>query len=225
LRRGAAGRGERNLDQGFVRQRPQPDCIKAAQGSAPIRGWSGHPYLTLQELDKSFAAVALVGYHSRAGSGSSPLAHSFTGKVTTIKINDIYVSEFLMYAFTSAYVGVPLVFVSGDQGICDEVKQFNSRIQTVAVKQGIGNSTVNVHPEIAIARIREGMAHAVFEASRLEGSPLPAHFLVEVRYRAAFNAYHDAFDPGARQTDAMTLRFETDDYFEVLRFMSFTVWA
>ena len=192
-----------------------------------IRGWSGHPVLTLQGLDNTFATVALIGYHSRAGSGASPLAHNFTGKVTTIKINGVFVSEFLMDAYTSAYVGVPLVFVSGDQGICDEATQLNAHIQTLAVKQGVGNSTVNLHPDLAVARIREGMVQAVAQALKGDAArhqvALPEHFSIEVRYRAAYSAYHDGFYPGAQQTDAMTVRFDTQDYFEVLRFMMFTV--
>ncbi len=190
-----------------------------------IRGWSGHPFLTLQGLDKTFAAVALIGYHSRAGSGTSPLAHSFTGKLTTLKINDVFASEFLMDAYTAAYAGVPLVFISGDRGICDEAAAFNPRIQTAAVKQGVGNSTVNIHPELATARIREGMAQAVTQVANFVQPALPAHFSVESRYRAGYNAYHDAFYPGARQIDDMIVRFETDDYFEVLRFMMFTAQA
>lgn len=188
-----------------------------------IRGWSGHPFLTLQELDNTFQAVALIGYHSRAGSGTSPLAHSFTGKVTYIKLNDRDVSEFLMDAYTSAYVGVPLVFISGDQGICDEAVGFNPHIGTVAVKQGVGNSTVNIHPDLAVAHIRAGMEQALKGSAMQHQVSLPARFDIEIRYRAAYNAYHDGFYPGARQTGPMTVGFDTDDYFEVLRFLLFTV--
>src|SRR5258705_2267272 len=39
-----------------------PDCARL------IRGWSGHPLCMVQELDDSFAAVLLLGYHSKAGS-------------------------------------------------------------------------------------------------------------------------------------------------------------
>jgi D-amino peptidase len=190
-----------------------------------IRGWSGHPFLTLQELDKTFHAVALIGYHSRAGSGTSPLAHSFTGKVTYIRLNDRDVSEFLMDAYTAAYVGVPLIFIAGDQGICDEAAGFNPQITTVAVKQGVGNSTINIHPDLAVASIREGMAQALKGDAFQHPVSLPPHFKVEIRYRSAYNAYHDAFYPGAQQIDAMRIGFETDDYFDVLRFLMFTVQA
>ena len=39
------------------------------------RGWSGHPYFMMDRLDSTFQAVVMIGYHSRAGSGASPLAH------------------------------------------------------------------------------------------------------------------------------------------------------
>jgi D-amino peptidase len=188
-----------------------------------IRGWSGHPFLTLQELDKTFHAVALIGYHSRAGSGTSPLAHSFTGKVTLIRLNGQDVSEFLMDAYTAAYVGVPLIFISGDQGICDEATAFNPHISTVAVKQGVGNSTINIHPELAVASIREGIAQSLKGDAFQYPVALPKHFTIDVRYRTSYNAYRNSFYPGARQIDASTVQFETDDYFEVLRFMAFTV--
>ena len=188
-----------------------------------IRGWSGHPFLTLQELDKTFNAVALIGYHSRVGSGTSPLAHSFTGKITLIRLNDQDVSEFLMDAYTAAYVGVPLIFISGDQGICDEAQAFNSQITTVAVKQGVGNSTINIHPELAVASIREGISQALKGDTSQHPVILPEHFSIEVRYRHAYNAYRNGFYPGAQQINDTTVRFEADDYFEVLRFMAFTV--
>jgi D-amino peptidase len=190
-----------------------------------IRGWSEHPFLTLQELDNTFQAVALIGYHSRGGSGQSPLAHSYTGKVTYIKLNDREVSEFLMDAYTATYVGVPLVFISGDQGICDEATGFNPRISTVAVKQGVGNSTINIHPDLAVAHIREGMAQALKGNWGQPMVALPPHFSVEIRYRSAYQAYRNAFYPGAQQTGDATIGFDTDNYFDVLRFLLFTVQA
>jgi D-amino peptidase len=190
-----------------------------------IRGWSGHPFLTLQELDKTFSAVALIGYHSRAGAGTSPLAHSYTGKITGMQLNGQDVSEFLIDAYTCAYVGVPLIFLSGDKGICEEAEGYNPQIFTVAVKQGVGNSTVNIHPDLAVAQINAGMAQAVKSLADWRAVPLPDHFSIEVRYRTPYNAYHDGFYPGAQQASPTIVRFETDDYFELLRFLTFTVYA
>jgi D-amino peptidase len=188
-----------------------------------IRGWSGHPFKTLQELDDTFRAVVLIGYHSGAGAGQSPLEHTFTGNVMCIKLNDHYVSEFLIDAYTAAYAGVPLVFVSGDKGLCDQVTLLNPHIRTVAVKEGIGGSTVNIHPELATARIREGVAQALGGDMAQCQVPLPARFSVEVRYRDHARAYQYSFFPGAKQKDVFAVQFDTESYFEVLRFLLFAV--
>ena len=43
-----------------------------------MRGWSGHPYQMVDGLDASFKALLMIGYHSRAGSDTNPLAHTLT---------------------------------------------------------------------------------------------------------------------------------------------------
>ncbi len=73
-----------------------------------IRGWSGHPFLMAQELDETFQAMLMIGYHSRAGSNANPLAHTNTGSAAYIKINDHYASEFLVHAYAAALVNVPV---------------------------------------------------------------------------------------------------------------------
>jgi len=87
-----------------------------------IRSSSKHPYCMMQGLDKTFDAALMIGYHSHAGSDRNPLAHTINSDIAYIKINDIYTSEFLMNAYTAAMLGVPVVFVSGDRGLCESVK-------------------------------------------------------------------------------------------------------
>ncbi len=196
---------------------------KLPQEARLIRGWSGHPFQTLQELDGTFQAVALIGYHSGAGWGKSPLEHTYTGNVMCIKLNGDYLSEFLIDACTAAYVNVPLVFVSGDKGLCDQTALLNPCIKTVAVKEGIGGSTVNLHPELATTRIRAGVAQALTGEMAQYQLSLPAHFSLEVRYRTHTKAYQYGFFPGAKQKDTFTVQFDTENYFDVLRFLLFAV--
>src|SRR5512136_2420739 len=51
------------------------------------RGWSSHPFAMVQELDETFQAVMMIGYHSRAAGGTSPLAHTMTGSFAHILLN------------------------------------------------------------------------------------------------------------------------------------------
>lgn len=196
---------------------------KLPQTARLIRGWSGHPFMMLQELDDTFQAVLLVGYHSRAGAGTNPLAHTMSGKVTHLLLNDHYASEFLIHAYAAASLHIPVVFVSGDRGLCDEVALLNPHIRTVAVKEGIGASTVNIHPDLATARIREATAEALRHDITLCQIPVPGHFSIQLRYREHAQAYSGGFFPGARQIDPFTVQFDTDSYFEVLRFLLFAV--
>ncbi len=188
-----------------------------------IRGWSGHPFLTLQELNDTFSAALLIGYHSGAGFGKSPLEHTWSGNVMCIKLNGEYASEFLTDLYTATHVGVPVAFVSGDQGLCDSITRLNPHIGTTAVKEGIGNSTINLHPAQAVERIRAGVQQALTgDLSRCRVS-LPEHFKMEIRYRSQARAYQYGFFPGARQTDTFTVQFESNDYFDILRFLMFGV--
>lgn len=117
-----------------------------------VRGWSGHPLAMVQELDESFAAVLLIGYHARAGAESNPLAHTISLKVAEMRINGEPVSEFRLHTFAAALLGVPVAFVSGDEGLCQDVAALNERIRTVGVSQGRGPSTISLAPATASRR-------------------------------------------------------------------------
>jgi D-amino peptidase len=188
-----------------------------------VRGWSGHPFCMVQELDHSFHAVIMVGYHSRAGTNTSPLAHTMSTTVAEMTINGQAISEFLLHSYAAAYVGVPVVFVAGDAGICTEVATLNQHIRTVAVKQGIGNSIVSIHPTVALEKIRTGVEAALRNDFGRCAIPLPPHFTVMIRYRDHMKAYKSSFFPGVELRQADTIAFNTDNYFEVLRLLLFTV--
>jgi D-amino peptidase len=186
-----------------------------------IRGWSGHPFMMMQDLDDSFKAAIMIGYHSRVGAGTNPLSHTMTGNYTAITINGQPVSEFFINTCTAASVKVPVVFLSGDKGLCDEVVAINKYIGTVAVKEGIGDSTVSIQPRLATERIQAGVAAVLKGNVSRCLLNLPEHFVIEIRFRRHPSAYHAGFYPGAGLVDDYTVRFESDDYFEILRFMSF----
>jgi D-amino peptidase len=186
-----------------------------------VRGWSGHPYMMVQGLDSSFGALMMVGYHSRAGSGENPLAHTMTGALTYIKINGQFTSEFLINAYTAALEKVPVVLVTGDAGLCAEAAGQVPGLTGVAVKQGSGDSTVNLHPQLAVQQIRTAARAALRGDLSTRQAALPERFSVEIRYRNHARAYGASFYPGARLSDPHTLQFETANYFDVLRLFAF----
>lgn len=192
------------------------------QSTRLIREFSGHPYGMMQEIDGTFTAAIMVGYHSFAGSGGSPLAHSFNEEVIdSIRINDCDGSEFLLNAYTAAYAGVPVVFVCGDEELCEHVKQINGHIRTVAVKRGVGSSVISLHPEAVLPQIKEGVRLALGGEMKACLLRLPEKFKVEISFIHHYQAYKASFYPGMKQVSPKKLLFETGDYFEVLRMKSF----
>ena len=94
-----------------------------------IHSWAGHPLCMVQELDESFDAVMMIGYHSAAGSEANSLAHTLSLKPHLIRLNGRITSEFYIHALAGSMLGVPTVFVSGDEGLMDSLRQ---AIQDVA---------------------------------------------------------------------------------------------
>ena len=185
-----------------------------------IREWSGHPFSMVQGLDETFDAVIFTGYHSRAGSDTSPLAHTFTGSLMHFKINDRYASEFLINSY-SAYVGVPVVMITGDKGLCEEAKEVIPNINTVAVSEGVGTSNISIHPHLATKKIRETARQAVSGNLDRCKINLPGKFEIEILYKDNRLAYKTSFYPGARLEGTHAIKFECSDYFDVLRLLTF----
>ena len=96
-------------------------------------------------------------------------------------------------------------------------------IHTVAVSHGIGGSAISVHPQRAVSSIRKGVEAALSRDLSSARMDLPPHLRMEVRFRDHMDAYIASFFPGVMSVDPHTVLFESDDYFELLRVLMFTV--
>jgi D-amino peptidase len=186
-----------------------------------IRGWSGHPYGMVQEIDESYGAVAFLGYHSPSASGGHPLSHTLTGKYARIELDGERLSELRLSATTAAVHRVPAVFVSGDAGLCDEARARFPEAVVVPSGQGIGHSTVTRHPDEVLALLREGMAEAVRRAPSLQVDPPRGPFALEVRFRVHHDAYRASHYPGASLVADDRVRLVADEWLDVLRALLF----
>jgi len=192
-------------------------------GIEVARGWSGHPLMMLQALDPSFDAVVMVGYHAGAGSGGSPIEHSCSLRLIELRLNDAPVSEFVIHTYAAAALGVPVVFVSGDEGLCRTVREFDPNIGTVATKRGAGGSIISRHPQDIVQQIERKVQDVLGSLGGFSPVVLPDSFRVELRYRKHQDAYTASFFPGAESVDPFTIGFRSSSYEEVLRFLLFVL--
>lgn len=187
-----------------------PDDVKL------IRGWTGDQYSMLQQLNSSFDAVLFIGYHSGAGENGNPLAHTMNHtKINYFKINGEIATEFHLHAFLAEELGVPVIFVSGDKMLCDRVNSYNSYIETVAVKEGIGNGTINISPSLSKKRIKEKVLLSMSNISLCHVEK-KGSFVTEINFKTHQDARRASFYPGVKLLDEHTVSFESKSAAELM---------
>ena len=189
-----------------------------------IRGWSGHPYSMVQELDGSFTALLMIGYHSMAGKGGNPLAHTMSSsKIESIFINDQQTSEFFLHGNIASKHKVPLVFVSGDAGLCKEVRDVSPNTICHATMVGVGDSTISIQPEESRNAIRKKVKDSLSSDLKYCIWDHPKSFTLKIRFIKQQTAYRASHYPGSKLLDAKTVTYRNDDYDNIMRFILFTV--
>ncbi|MBL6990351.1 MAG: M55 family metallopeptidase [Bacteriovoracaceae bacterium] len=188
------------------------------------RGWSGHPYLMMDGIDNTFDAVVYIGYHSRAGSLHNPLAHSFSGrKIHEVKINGHLMSEFLINSYIASSEKVPVIFLSGDDGLCQSAKRYNEKIKTVSTQKGVGAATIAQSPKKSLEEIEAGVNFGLTNIKTNSAVALPSDFCLEILFNNAPDAYSISFYPGARLSNDRLISFKSTNYFDLLTMLKFAV--
>jgi D-amino peptidase len=186
-----------------------------------IREWSGHPYSMIQELDESFAGLVMIGHHASAGSEGNSLAHTLNTRTHMITLNGKPVSEFRLCALSAASFDVPVVFISGDKALMEEVEQTNPHIGRLAVKEGRGQSTISMTPLAAQNAIRVGVAKSLRGKLKDCLLQMPGQLTLDVTYVSPALAYEKSFYPGCQYIGNRTNRVETNNIFDVMRALRF----
>jgi hypothetical protein len=129
-------------------------------------------------FDSSVSGIILWGYHVKAGSNSGKLNHTNSRRVKHIKINNKEIGEVYLHGLYAFCNGVPLIAVSGDGGLRDEVKKdigdipfFNSDIGYRVPKEEYHDSiknfilSLNFHDLLKINQNLDWPADTIMEVS------------------------------------------------------------
>ncbi|MFC1558846.1 M55 family metallopeptidase, partial [candidate division KSB1 bacterium] len=93
----------------------------------------------LNTIDSSFDALIFIGKHPMSNTPNGNLAHSFSSKaINNIWLNGKLIGEVGWAVLMASYYNVPTIFLSGDDAVCDEIKDLIPNVETVAVKKGLG---------------------------------------------------------------------------------------
>ncbi len=186
-----------------------------------LRNWSQQPLSMMEGIDPSFDAVACVGYHAKAMTSDGTLAHTMNGNILDLRVNGISVPELGWNALIAGDFDVPVIFVSGDEAICEQAQELIPRIETVSVKKGIGEGCLSLHPDIAKQKINEGMKRAIHQRSKIAPLEFEPPYKVEIDFKKKKKTTNAAWYPGAERKGNYTIVFESNHFFDCMRFFHF----
>ena len=185
-----------------------------------LRDWSFGPKEMMEGIDETFGAAVFIGYHASAGKADANLEHTWSGRITDVKINGVSLPEAGLNALIAGQFSVPVVFISGDQAVCDQVKGLFGEIEAVAVKKGIGAATLGLHPEVSGKMIREGVERAIRDRARYKPYMLTPPYRLVLSLKDEKMVDNGQYYPGAKRTGDWELTYESRDLWEVLKAFS-----
>lgn len=187
-----------------------------------IRGWEGGLCGMMAGLDETFDACLLIGYHSPVRSDGNTLAHTMSTDYVNITCNNKPFSEFHINAYYAQSLGVPVVFVSGDEALAKLVKSENANIHTVSTKVGMQGASRSKHPDVTNQEIYDTVLSSLQELKKKDFFiPVPNLFDIKIQYPHTKTAYNNSFFPKAELIDTDTIRLKTKNYRDVLVFLKF----
>ncbi len=192
-----------------------------------VRFLSGQPKPLnhMAGLDESFDLALLVAYHAKAGTERGVMAHTYTGSIYSLKLNDIEVGEIGADAAIAGHFGVPVGLVTGDRAACEEARALLGEIETVVVKEGVSRSAaICLPPSVARESIREAARRAVGRAD--EFSPFVLDTPVEVELTFTDPSFADGVEhlPFVTRVSGCAIILEAEDYgkaFELVNAIQF----
>ena len=176
-----------------------------------LRGSTARPENMMLGIDETFDAALFIGYHAKAGTAEGIIAHTSTGNVIDLSINGVSLPEVGYNALIAGLFDVPVVFLAGDNWICQQARDLFGEVATVETKIGMGTSELGLHPEVVREKIRSEVARALrnLEPYKPYKMETPYEMVLKVKKE------RDLF-PGAKKTGKGEFTFTSTDFLEVM---------
>jgi D-amino peptidase len=164
-------------------------------------------------LDKSVDAVAMIGQHAMAGTINGFLNYTQVPKeIRRFLVNGEECGEMSQMALYAGCYGVPLVYASGDEALCEEAHRLFPHIVTTPTKRGTGWETCELYPvEEVRASIRRDIAQALRQMDKSHATRLPLPIEITVEWAYSAHAVRLAYYPGVRRLNARTVAWTLYD--------------
>ncbi len=169
--------------------------------------------LRLPEFGPEVGAVLLIGQHSMAGTLNGFLDHTQDPKtICRFMLNGQEHGELSQAALYAGYYGVPVVYASGDEALCEEAQNYFPWMTTTATKRGTGWSTCDLYPAGEVRdSISRDVAKALGKATLCPAWTLPLPVSVEIEWAWSGCADELAAIPHVERVHARIVKWQIKD--------------
>jgi D-amino peptidase len=178
------------------------------------------PWSRLIPIYRQYDACGIVGQHAMAGVITGNMNHTQSSEsIDYYMLNDRKIGEIAQMALFAGALGVPMIFLSGEEDACREAEALIPGITTAAVKQGLGRgSAISLSAPEAQRRIQQGILQAVECQHREPIPPLcwDGPYTLEIRYFHTDAADASAARPGFERVDSQTVRIRSDSVVDII---------
>ncbi len=171
------------------------------------------PYIDL--MDRRFDAMVAIAMHSKAGTRGF-LAHTYNGHTRWV-MNGHDMNESMLVAASAARYGTPLILVTGDDVLAEEVKAFSPRTEYVVVKKAVSVEEAEPRSRAEVSAAIDAAAERALRGIRSipPWNPrLPAQFDNLFGYVMPEQAAVAINFPGAAVVDNKTVRVGARSFLE-----------
>ena len=182
---------------------------------AKLNSGSPAPLAMVKGVDQDVDGLIFVGYHACAGTRNAILAHTWSGSLANVWLNDQLVGEIGLNAAVAGSFGVPLLLITGDQSACKEAEALIPGVEKVEVKQAAGRMTAECLPlEAAHQKIEKAAENAV-KNLKIGNSANPFNLntpiTLVIEFFKANMADRAAIIPGAIRIDGRKISYQAPD--------------
>lgn len=173
------------------------------------------PRAVRDAVTREYDVCMMLGQHALAGKPLANMNHTQNSQaIDAYRLNGKLIGEIAQFALYQGALGLPLIFLSGDEEACREAEELIPGIQTAAVKRSLGrNSAISLSMAQSHDLIRAGAAEAIRRQRQAPLPPLvwPGPYVLEKRYFHTDSADAAADAADAERVDGQTVRLRGDD--------------
>lgn len=187
-----------------------------------VRSWPRHGGM-MAGLDSSYSGALFIGYHASATNIHGIRAHTFSSAhYTRVSLNGQSVTEAEFNAAYAGDLGVPVLFVSGDDAAVAEIRQRLGNVDAVVTKSALGfHATETLTPAEACERIYVGATRAIAGRAKQRPYRVPHPIQLEIAFKNYLPAETLSYLRSVQRVDARTVRYVGADMAEISDFVDF----